>query len=308
MKAAYRFTALTLALAALGAAGVAVTANNVVLQPMVLAALLWLVLIGWGFHRLLQRYLGFQDRLDALHAELRQERGARLMSDRALDDAHSALSKLIDGQDQVRDTERQRIARDIHDDLGQNLLALKIELGLLQADPGQNNLATTRMVGRMSGNLDLTIKSLRAIINDLRPLALEDGLQTAIESHLHEFTRINNIRHHLEADPHAFRAVPDRGIDATLYRILQESLSNVVRHAQATEVKIALTCNADQLMLKVQDNGVGMAAPPSGNGCGLVSMEDRVTALGGKLSIDSQPGAGTLICLSIPLSPSSSAA
>jgi signal transduction histidine kinase len=301
MKSAYRSTAFALALAALGAAGLAVTTRTTTLQPMLIAALLWLLALGWGFHRVLRRYLAFQDRVAALQAELRQERCARQMADRALDDAHNALSTLIRGQDQVRDTERKRIARDIHDDLGQNLLALKIELALLQANQGQNNPAAAQMVGRMAGNLDLTIKSLRTIINDLRPLALEDGLQTAIESHLNEFTRINNIRHHLEADPHAFHATPDKGIDATLYRILQESLSNVVRHARATEVKIALTCNAEQLMLKVQDNGVGMAAPPSGTGCGLGGMEERVAALGGKLSVDSQPGAGTLISLSIPL-------
>jgi signal transduction histidine kinase len=82
---------------------------------------------------------------------------------------------------------------------------------------------------------------------------------------------------------------------------LQESLSNIVRHAQATEVKIALRRNGDQLTMQVRDNGIGMAGRPASRGCGLAGMADRVAAAGGQFAIDSEPGAGTLLSLSVPL-------
>jgi signal transduction histidine kinase len=86
-----------------------------------------------------------------------------------------------------------------------------------------------------------------------------------------------------------------------LFRILQESLANVARHAQATAVKVALERSGDLLTLTVQDNGVGMADGQDTRGCGLVGIADRVAAAGGKFAIDSEPGNGTLLSLSIPL-------
>jgi signal transduction histidine kinase len=270
-------------------------------EPMIALAVLWLLLLGWGFHALLRRRLREDDRLACAEAQLALERHARAMAERALGDTHSALCKLVREQEAVRETERNRIARDIHDDLGQNLLALKIELSLMQMSTSGAHPLVNQKLRSMVRSLDLSIKSLRVVIDDLRPLALEDGLQHAMEWQLSEFSRINGIRHELKADPEAFRATGDRTLDAMLFRILQESLSNVVRHAHATEVRIALNCSGDQLTLAVQDNGVGMAGHPAARGCGLVGIKDRITAVGGRFVIDSQPGAGTLLSLSIPL-------
>jgi signal transduction histidine kinase len=200
----------------------------------------------------------------------------------------------------VRDAERSRIARDIHDDLGQNLLALRIELSLMQVATSGAHPAIHQKIGVMANHLDVTIRSLRAVINDLRPLALDEGLRRAMERQLAEFSRINGIAHEFDAPAGCDANCGNRDADAVLYRVLQESLSNVARHAQASMVRVALGCDGAQLTLSVADNGVGMpAAVPEG--CGLSGMRERVGAAGGAFAIDSRPGAGTTLSLSVPL-------
>jgi signal transduction histidine kinase len=299
--ASRRFAATTLLLAAIAVSGAAASGIWPTAEPFVLMAVLWLLLLGWGFRALLGRHLRFHDRLAYTEAQVGLERHARALAERALADTHTNLCRLIHQQEQVRETERNRIARDIHDDLGQHLLAMKMELSQMQAGSAGAETPVHRKVGKLLQNLDLTIGSLRTIINDLRPPALEQGLQNAMEHHLAEFSRLNGIRHELAADPDVFKANEDRVVDAMLFRILQESLSNVARHAQATEVKIALERSGDLLTLKVQDNGVGMADGEERRGCGLVGIADRVAAAGGRFAIDSEPGNGTLLSLSIPV-------
>jgi signal transduction histidine kinase len=296
-----RFAATTLALAAVGVSGAAASGVWPSGQPFVLMAILWLLLLGWGFRALLGRHLRFNDRLAYAEAQVGIERHARALAERALADTHTNLCRLIHQQEQVRETERKRIARDIHDDLGQHLLAMKMELSLLQVGSAGADTPIQRKVGMLLQNLDLSIASLRTIINDLRPPALERGLQNAMEHQLAEFSRLNGIRHELAAAPEVFDGNQDRAVDAMLFRILQESLANVARHAQATEVKVALERSGDLLTLKVRDNGIGMAAGQDTRGCGLVGIADRVAAAGGSFAIDSEPGNGTMLSLSIPL-------
>jgi signal transduction histidine kinase len=296
-----RFAATTLVLAAVAVSGAAATGAWPTGQPLVLMAVLWLLLLGWGFRALLGRHLRFNDKLAYAEAQVGLERHARALAERALADTHASLCRLVHQQEQVRETERKRIARDIHDDLGQHLLAMKMELSLMQASGAGAGTPVYHKVGMLLQNLDLTIGSLRTIINDLRPPALEQGLQSAMQHHLAEFSRLNGIRHELEADPGVFQANPDRALDAMLFRILQESLANVARHAQATEVKVALAHSGDRLTLEIRDNGVGMAERHDTRGCGLAGIADRVAAAGGKFAIDSEPGNGTLLSLSIPL-------
>ncbi|MGZ8288024.1 MAG: sensor histidine kinase [Telluria sp.] len=267
--------------------------------PSLFVAALWLLAIGLAFHALLRYHLNFGDRLGDAHVQLGIERNARVLAERALAETHKALCLLVEQQEGVRDNERRRIARDIHDDLGQNLLALKIELSMLQhatraADP-QLGLRIDIMVR----NLDLAIKSLRGIINDLRPLALEAGLRYAMEWQLGEFSRVSGIRHHFRADPAAFDSSDDKALDAMLFRVLQESLSNVARHSQATEVRVFLTREGAELRLAVQDNGVGIARAASGSG--LPGMRDRVEAAGGRFTVDSGAGSGCRLVVSVPL-------
>ena len=270
-------------------------------QPVALIAVPWLLLVGWGFHALLRRHLRIDDRLAYCDAQLGIEHRARQLAERAQLDTHSSLCRLIQQHDHVRENERNRIARDIHDDLGQHLLAFKIELALMQVSTRGAHPQLHQHVGRLIHSVDSSIASLRAIINNLRPLALERGLRSAIETHLREFSRLNGIRHELDASADAFDGNRDGALDAMLFRVLQEALANVARHAQATEVWIALNRDGDQLSLQVRDNGIGMAGLPTATGCGLAGIADRVAAAGGRFAIDSEPGAGTLLSLSIPL-------
>jgi signal transduction histidine kinase len=296
-----RFAATAITCAAIAVSAAAAHGDAPLGQTLVPVAILWLLLLGWGFHALLGRHLRFHDRLAYSEAQLGLERHARCQAEKSLADAHTSLCRLIQQHEQVRESERNRIGRDIHDDLGQHLLALKIELSLMQVSTNGAHPLLHQKVGGLLHSLDLAIASLRVVIKNLRPVALEHGLQSAIETHLREFSRLNGIHHQLEADPDAFQPSPDRSVDAMLFRILQESLANVARHAQATEVKIALIRSGDLLTMKVRDNGIGMAGQPATQGCGLVGIADRVAAAGGKFVIDSKPGAGTLLSLSIPL-------
>ena len=269
--------------------------------PTLIVAVVWMLLLGWGFHALLRRHLRLDDNLADKEAQLVLERHARATAERALASTHLSLTQLARQQEHVRETERQRISRDIHDDLGQNLLSLKIDLSLLHVSTSGAHPLITEKVDAMMGNLDLTIKSLRGIINDLRPLALETGLRTAIEWQLSEFSRMHGIRHTLQAEAGAFDVQADKERDAMVFRILQESLSNVARHAHATDVAVELQRCGSVLTLTVVDNGVGMPAPVPSGGSGLAGMRERAAAIGGRFAIDSRPSAGTLLTLTFPL-------
>lgn len=259
-----------------------------------------LLLLGWSLLGLLQRHLRQEDELAERDSVLACERHARSHAERALASAHLTLCRLARQHEQVRESERQRIGRDIHDDLGQHLLSLKIDLSLLQVSTTGAHPLLTERLGAILAGVDLTIASLRTVINDLRPRALEAGLAAAIEWQLVEFTRINGIAHVLESDPACFEGVQDPARDATVFRILQESLANVARHAHASEVRVRLQRDAGLLTMSVHDNGVGMPADRPLHGNGLSGIEERVAAIGGRFTIDSQRGGGTLLTLSFP--------
>lgn len=266
-----------------------------------LVAIVWMLLLAWGFHALLRRHFRLDDHLVDREAQLVIERHARVSAERALASAQLSLSQLARQQEQVREMERQRIGRDIHDDLGQNLLALKIELSMLHVSTTGAHPLITQKVDTMLHNLDLTIKSLRGVINNLRPVALETGLRAAIEAQLAECSRMHGIGHTLNVETGAFDMPPDKERDAMVFRILQESLSNVVRHAHATEVTVEMQRCGSVLTLRVEDNGVGMPAALPEGGSGLAGMRDRAAAIGGRLAIDSRAGAGTVLTLTFPL-------
>jgi signal transduction histidine kinase len=265
------------------------------------AALLWVVLCAWAC-RLLRANLRHHQQLDRMEAKMAAERQARAQAEQALADSRGIVCRLVLEQAGVRDAERSRIARDIHDDLGQHLLALRIELSLMQVATSGIHPAIHHKLGLMASNLDLTIRSLRAVINNLRPLALGEGLHSAIERQLAEFTRLSGVDHALHV---AGGAVLDgcamQGADAIIYRVLQESLSNVARHARAGRVCVTLARDGGRLMLRVQDDGAGIAGPAAAGSMGLAGMRERAGAAGGRLRVRSRPGAGTIVELSLPL-------
>ncbi len=270
-------------------------------SPAVIVALCWMALLAWGLIALLRRHLRLDDQVAALDAELLVERHARAQAERALTNTQHALARLARQQENVREAERQRIGRDIHDELGQNLLALKIDLSLLHVSTtGTHPLITEKVAGMVAG-MDKTISSLRAVINDLRPAALSAGLRSAIACQLAELTRMHGICHTLHCDQSAFEVAPDREREAMLFRIVQESLANVARHAHATAVEVDLQRCGAVLSLSVRDNGVGMPPELPDHGSGLAGIRERAAAIGGRLAIDSAPGKGTVLRLTFPM-------
>ncbi|WP_426112763.1 sensor histidine kinase [Massilia sp. PWRC2] len=281
-------------------------------QPALSMALTALALAGLLFHGLLVRHLGTTDTLAQLRERLAAGQLGRARAEQALASTRDELWRALQQHEQVRENERQRIARDIHDDLGQHLLALKIEVQLARhAAIGAPATHTAATLERLARHVDQTIDALRVVIDNLRPLALDGGLRAAMEQHLREFSRLHGIGYQLVTG--ADHGGGGDGLDVVLLRILRESLANVVRHAQASQVWVALSRGDTSVTLEIRDNGIGMAPPAadtedrdgngigSGGGCGLAGIADRVAAAGGSFDIDSGPGAGTVLSMSIPL-------
>jgi signal transduction histidine kinase len=266
-------------------------------------AALLCVLISAVAYRLLRTNLRHHALLAEMEARMAEERQARALTEQALADSHGIVCKLVLEQAGVRDAERSRIARDIHDDLGQNLLALRIDLSLMQVATNRIHPAIHQKVGLMASNLDMAIRSLRAVINNLRPLALGEGLRHAMERQLAEFSRLSGIEHSFRAAAGAFDGAAGNDNDAIVYRVLQESLSNVARHARASRVLVSLERDGPRLTLRVQDDGVGIAGPAEPGRFGLAGMRERAEAGGGELIVSSAPGAGTIVELTLPVLP-----
>jgi signal transduction histidine kinase len=214
--------------------------------------------------------------------------------------AHQKLRRLADHAYQVKEHERKRIAREIHDDLGQNLLALRIETELLAARTRGRHTHLHRRARATLAHIDATIRSVRQIINDLRPTVLDLGLSAAVEWQVTQFQRRTGIACDI-VDGHGEISVSDHCATA-FFRILQESLNNIVRHANATRVTVELRLDGGWLTLTVRDNGCGLA--PGGRNkygsFGLVGIEERIVILGGTCAVYSEPGGGTTVTVSAP--------
>jgi len=221
----------------------------------------------------------------------------------ALRRSQATLRELAAYQERIREDERKRIAREIHDELGQNLLALRLDIAALHARAGGRHPLLRDRAGTALEYLDTTLKSIRTIMNNLRPSVLDLGLPAAIEWQVSQFERRAGVRCELtmsdEAEGHE---IPDEQAIA-VFRILQESLNNISRHARADLVKVELRIDSQRLAMSIRDNGVGMYPGDRRKvrRFGLVGIEERITILGGELSIDSSPGQGTVVTMAIPM-------
>jgi signal transduction histidine kinase len=213
------------------------------------------------------------------------------------------LRQLSASLQNVREQERARIARELHDDLGQQLTGLKLDLSWLNNRLVENRPAPRDRLAAMRRLLDAAISAVRRISVELRPFVLDDlGFGEAVAWQTGEFSRRSGIA--VKLDLQAADRVNDNALAIALFRIVQESLTNVLRHADATQVEIGLVADAEDLVLTVVDNGKGMPTTPRArNGMGLLSMGERATALGGRFSIGGQPGGGTAIEVRVPSVP-----
>ena len=200
----------------------------------------------------------------------------------------------------VREQERTRIAREIHDELGQALTAVKMDLSWLA---GRLSPRNGPLLGRIRSTLQLadsTIQSVRRISTELRPSVLDLGLAAALEWQAREFQARTGIRCKLRL-PAQGAVAPN--VSTALFRIFQETLTNIARHAGATRAEVALQKQPDALVLRVRDNGRGFdpANSSSSKSLGLLGMRERAAILGGWVDIFSAPGKGTRVTAWIPL-------
>lgn len=211
------------------------------------------------------------------------------------------LRKLTNYLEQVREEERTRIARDIHDQLGQQLTGLKLDLNWIRKKMNGTDPVLNDKILEINRHLDDTVRTVRNISAELRPLLLDDlGLIPAIEHYCEEFHTRTGIQATFSFEG-PFPALTD-AVNSNLFRILQESLTNVIRHSNARSVIIQLTSSEANLFLTIRDDGDGFETDRKSETLGLIGMKERAIALGGHLVIRSSPGKGTVIEVDVPLS------
>ena len=215
---------------------------------------------------------------------------------------HTQLSQLSSALQNIREEERKHIARELHDDLGQLLAALRMDISLMQREQALSNKGTSTLAS-MDQLLLNAITTLRRIASDLRPRSLDEGgLYFALQTLSKDFM----MRHQIACDLMADEAdlILDDEKSTAIFRVVQESLTNVARHAKASRVEINLKRSVDSLSLTIQDNGRGIeeGAMQKLRSFGLVGMRERIKALHGDFEIQSKLGIGTGLYIQIPIS------
>lgn len=217
-----------------------------------------------------------------------------------LEESEARLRELAAFLQTVREEERARIARELHDELGQALTALRIDLGWLRNKCSTLGAPAADRVGSALGVVEHSIVSLRRISEDLRPAMLDSlGLAAAVEHHVAQFSQRTGIPCDLTMNREEFDL--DSNLATAVFRIIQEALTNVARHADASEISVRIDETDDGIRLTIQDNGRGFSGANDKKTFGLLGMRERVTILGGSLDIDSQPDRGTRIDGWLPL-------
>ena len=235
-----------------------------------------------------------------------QDVTARKRIEQQLFESREQSRQLSAYMEAIREDERKRMALEIHDELGQLLTALKMDVSLLKmkltgGQKRQDAQPLLNKVGEMRELVEQTILMVRNVANHLRPAALNFGLVSALEWLAEDFNKRTgiqcqfylNAREPVLCDAHA----------TAVFRMVQESLTNVARHANASRVHVALTYGRSGLELNVSDNGCGFEPTLTGqrDSYGLLGMSERARLIGAALQIDSAPGAGTVISISIPI-------
>ncbi len=225
----------------------------------------------------------------------------RQRAERDLQESNRQLQALSAALQHVREQERARIARELHDELGQLLTGIRMEVSWLGGRLSAEHHGLVGKIASIKGQIDQTIHSVRRIASELRPLVLDDlGFCAAAKWYVDQFAARTGLQVQLDlpgCDPQQGGAV-----GTALFRVLQEALTNIARHAQAHRVDIRLARGAQAWTLSIRDDGAGMApGAAQRSGFGIVSMRERVQILGGQFALTSTCTAGTSIVVDIPL-------
>jgi signal transduction histidine kinase len=221
-----------------------------------------------------------------------------------LDRSHQELRELIEALDALRVEEQQRLAHEMHDDFGQLLAAMKMNISTLGRQLPGDDPALARHLMSIDQLADAMVSSVRRIVAGLPPKAIEEaGLYSALE-----FLTAGFEKHHgVACRLHLSRPEPalEQKVASAVYRMVQETLNNVAKHAAATHVEMRIDCAGSEIRLQVRDDGRGIAPEKTARpgAFGLVGMRQRVSVLGGTMSVDSNDGGGTVISIAIPIGP-----
>jgi PAS domain S-box-containing protein len=231
----------------------------------------------------------------------------QLEIEQELKQSHGQLRALTAKLQFAREEEARRIAREIHDELGQALAALNLDCAFLEKGVHKLHASATRSelagrLGAMAGAIEQTVNTVRRICSELRPAVLDDlGLIAALECQTADFQARTNTRCTWLAKPDALQLSSTQA--TAIFRIFQEILTNVMRHAAATEVAIKLEVTPDRLCLEVSDNGKGISPGDLANpkSLGLLGMRERAFLVQGTLEIKPRSEGGTWVSLKVPL-------
>ena len=236
----------------------------------------------------------------------------RKQAEQDLLESRKQLRELSSYLQTVREEERTRIARELHDELGQMLTAVKLDAMWLTTRLSGKQQGVAEKVASMSLLIDETLDAMRRVAADLRPVMLDDlGLAAAVEWLTEEFAKRTGIGIKLEmnVEQEQHDSPEECSLDADVataaFRIVQESLTNVSRHAQAKQVLVLLKCANDRLLLRVSDDGKGIVTDHDNkrNSYGIIGMRERAHGLGGTLNFSSIPGKGTIVEVNMPVKP-----
>jgi PAS domain S-box-containing protein len=221
-------------------------------------------------------------------------------SEHRLEESNRQLRDLTVRREEAREEERKRIARDLHDELGQILTSMRMDIALLRIQFGADNPALVAQIKNILERVDSTIQVVRDVAAKLRPSVLDLGIVAALEWQVAEFARRSETEFNLHIDEQSIVLDDERA--TAIFRIVQESLTNVNRHADAKEVSISLVKQGDNYVLEIADDGKGFETEKSGRRTfGMVGIRERVLMLGGTVNINSAPGMGTKITVRIPI-------
>lgn len=226
----------------------------------------------------------------------------RKEAEEQLQASRKQLRSLSAHLESVREEERKNMAREIHDELGQILTALKIDLSSLAEQSAEEQQLLLGNVKSMRELIDTAIETVKRISTELRPAILDDlGIAVALEWQAEDFSRRTRIKCEFISRPKDIVLDADRS--TAIFRIFQEALTNVARHSHASKVRAVLTKETDRIVLRIKDNGKGIEEKQIDDpkAFGIIGMRERAHFLGGEVRFNSAAGKGTSITVSIPL-------
>lgn len=248
--------------------------------------------------------LRLEEKVENRTNELTKEIVERKKAELNLKEKSDRLRQLAKGIQNIREEENSRIARELHDELGQSLTAIKIELAWL-AKKHSNDIKLTENLVSLTEVVDDTIHSVQKISSRIRPKLLDElGLYPAMERYLREFQGKTGVRCNF-VFPKEDGIKLSKPQATSVYRIFQEAMTNISRHAKASATDVIIIIdNNETLVLKIKDNGVGLKKhwQENSNSLGVLGMHERAEMSGGSLSIESEENNGTEVIAKIPLS------